>query len=308
MCLWWSSQRRLTSPLSRASSGQARGPHGADRAVSQGTRKALPWTGLPSLQQSGPDVRPGQAIGEWDAYCKEWQGAWIQGGIFLQVGQGNLRSHTLKHPRWRCILMIAILRAAVSILYARSSCPVLFSPNSTLYTGSATSNNDKTKPHPPVLSLQLSGPWFSPYKSGIRLRNSQGGVRSPQDKISVWKHTAPGWWWEEPQRLQHCKMPTSLSSGGHRSRAHGREKTGYCLCFHSWVNTVNPWGWKARMTLFPLNEDGESKWIVGKGKKRETPPCYQGRKQSILKANWQLLTPSSPFINGVMDTLVMSFC
>ena len=57
------------------------------------------------------------------------------------------------------------------------------------------------------------------------------------------------------------------------SKAHGKEKTGYCLCFHFWVNTANPWGWKARMTLFPLNEDGDSKWIVGKGKKRETPPC-----------------------------------
>ena len=198
------------------------------------------------------------------------------------------------------------------ILYARSSCPVLFSPNSTLYTGSATSNNDKTEAHPPVLSLQLSGPWFSPYKSGTRLRNSQGGVRSPQDKISEsTQHLAGGG--KSPRDCsclrQHCKMPTSLSSGGRRSRAHGREKTGYCLCFHSWVNTANPWGWKARMTLFPLKEDGESKWIVGKGKKRETPLCYRGRKQSILKANWQLLTPSSsPFINGVMDTLVMSFC
>lgn len=44
------------------------------------------------------------------------------------------------------------------------------------------------------------------------------------------------------------------------------------------------------MTLFPLNEDGDSKWIVGKGKKRETPPlCHQGRKQSNLKATRQLL-------------------
>ena len=34
-------------------------------SLSQGTRKALPRTGLLSLQQSGPDARSGQAIGAW---------------------------------------------------------------------------------------------------------------------------------------------------------------------------------------------------------------------------------------------------